>query len=1129
MLGILRCGTFAVALSWVFVGFAGAAVWTGGSGDWSDAANWRDGAKPVLGDTVHVSNAVGNVTINIDDADVSIASIRFEGASPVALTGNGLTLTGGFSTTAASNILDFPKCVAGFLSYDVAVDCDVPLAFEPASGNCGICTSGITTEFRRKVTSTGTASFRIHTGSRGNVLGTANFRAEVEAPNATLRPQQHPTGYAHFYGPVTFKDIEDYGWSGEALSFHAPGNSWGKLTLDYGNCTMACVAGSYPSNMVVALGNTHEGNNKDGSFNLGNYDTVIDRLDGDLLNGGKLIYVDTKVDSGHVRSTSEIKGGGTALPAVLTMNATADGLSSFKICDQVSLVWNPAEYRTLTMTGRVHTTTGSIEVRKGGFRMAGACSFATVSAIRLAAETRFDQASTLVGALAGVKTIDLGADARLSFPAGTAQECKAAVVNLAPGAKIELSEGTALEVAAVNVGGAFLGNGTYSGTDWIDGAGQVKVDSGKIAYWKNPAGGDWSVGANWTSGVAPTGANGLKASLTMKTTSSYTVTLDTPLEMYREDLDVSNEGGGLVTLLLAADVTVTQANISVSRGGLIDVPEGRTFTFFGTPDADSYPESVRRTIAIENGGEWRTSGGTTVITNFCGSFLVTGDGADATGKLTMSSGVFQYMNKNSGYPLSVAPGGRLDFTGGTFLLPHQGYNNKTDLKNLGGTIRIRDAVLNTAGTFAKPNGGSIAFGSGETFFEGGAELRLAGGVKVVMPSGAGETAALTFRDGAKLISSGDHIPWGLCGKTGKAIVNWNSGDSGSSAYFQVGVNSGCGELNVISGTLKGHSLGMKIGGYSANVLDAVDRVDEEASGQVTVMDGAALEIEGSLHEGWSAASDFSALVVGYGISSIDRRFAYRGRLDLYGTLLNKGGNAVIGLGKAEGTYVQHQGSSTFQTKNENGLFGQTIVGMAGGRGQLIVSNGTFEVRFGNFYVGGCSTDDLQPYSKNAPYERIPWVAPANYPADWRDADGKVAVVNGAMTVGNATILGADGKGALEMVGSSGSFTTRDLVLSNSTESVLRFVPDAGGVSPIRVTGSLAVCDDAKIALDLTGYPEGRRMSFKVLDTTGATVEGKFSLEHVSVAGVDPGESIGLRQTDSGVTVSIRRGMVLLLR
>ena len=101
--------SFAVAAAF-FVAFAaqGATrVWTGGSGDWTDIANWLDGATPSAGDTVYVSNAVDNVTINIDASGVSIASIRFEGQGTVTLTGNALTLTGadGFSPVGVTGTL----------------------------------------------------------------------------------------------------------------------------------------------------------------------------------------------------------------------------------------------------------------------------------------------------------------------------------------------------------------------------------------------------------------------------------------------------------------------------------------------------------------------------------------------------------------------------------------------------------------------------------------------------------------------------------------------------------------------------------------------------------------------------------------------------------------------------------------------------------------------------------------------------------------------------------------------------------------------------------------------------------------------------------------------------------------
>ena len=63
-------------------------VWTGGSGAWSDSANWLDGAVPSAGDTVYVSNTVANVTIEIDADAAPLEKTIVAVPEPAAVDGN---------------------------------------------------------------------------------------------------------------------------------------------------------------------------------------------------------------------------------------------------------------------------------------------------------------------------------------------------------------------------------------------------------------------------------------------------------------------------------------------------------------------------------------------------------------------------------------------------------------------------------------------------------------------------------------------------------------------------------------------------------------------------------------------------------------------------------------------------------------------------------------------------------------------------------------------------------------------------------------------------------------------------------------------------------------------------------
>jgi len=78
MTGLLVRITFGLPLILLITGstFAADAVWTGGSGDWNDAAMWQDNMVPGVGDTVFFSGAGGTVTVP-DGAPFSLSAIHF--------------------------------------------------------------------------------------------------------------------------------------------------------------------------------------------------------------------------------------------------------------------------------------------------------------------------------------------------------------------------------------------------------------------------------------------------------------------------------------------------------------------------------------------------------------------------------------------------------------------------------------------------------------------------------------------------------------------------------------------------------------------------------------------------------------------------------------------------------------------------------------------------------------------------------------------------------------------------------------------------------------------------------------------------------------------------------------------
>jgi hypothetical protein len=135
------------------------------------------------------------------------------------------------------------------------------------------------------------------------------------------------------------------------------------------------------------------------------------------------------------------------------------------------------------------------------------------------------------------------------------------------------------------------------------------------------------------------------------------------------------------------------------------------------------------------------------------------------------------------------------------------------------------------------------------------------------------------------------------------------------------------------------------------------------------------------------------------------------------------------------------------------------VGYAGGRGEIVVSNGTLAVA-GDMYLGGSFTNVFTT-NPDKPFR--------NWPFGRHDAVGELTVAGGCVSVGKNLVLGADGTGRavvcggmLEVAGS--------LVCSNAAENAAsgaELVFDLEGCesfSPLAVGGCLDVRNGARVVV-----------------------------------------------------------------
>ena len=1075
-------------------------VWTGGSGDWTDTANWLDNLTPSAGDTVYVSNAVGNVTINLDATGVSIASIRFEGKGLVTLTGNALTLTGAWSfpleTQGVFNKMNYKAGTFSFLAYGSDVECCVPLVISPASAG-GICTATNTVHFRESITIADGKTMRIHNGltpnnediaagvpSGVNILTPIYFHKEIVGKNASITPNQAPCSDIYFYDAVKVKYINMSGtYTSPVVHLFSASNSFAQMSVEYGAMYYAEAAGAFPSNAILYLCNPYSTSSK-AWFNLGNHDAVIDRVC-DLDASVTATYAaDTTRDIGSVMSTDSSKTSvrGNASPVTLTMKATADALTSCRIQDKVSIVWDPTDDYTLTFTNRASYTQGDITVKRGKVCLAGAASFPNVRSVTVATGAKFELATSVASPFS-----------------------RQTLLRLASGAKLVVPAGVSVTVGMVSVDGNFVADNTYTGTGegavgWIEGAGSVTVAaaSSGLCVWKNAASGTWNDSANWLNGRVPDGTES-GTCIYCDSADDFTVSIASAVSAFPTNFSMANAGGGRTTLSVAADVVATKSSICVGGGARVKVEDGATFLHFAElPPGYNYqgyssvPECA---FTLENGGEWLVDGGRTVFTNFCGTFEI-----QASSRLAMQGGELLYCNRGSVFPLKIYAGGMMDLHDGNFILPHHGYNYNRDIDLRGGSLVFSNMTGSAGGAFSTPTGGGLIFGSGETVFAGTSIFpEMRNGSIYLVANGEGETAHFTMKDSSYFPDSHTGRSFVMGGPSGgKTLFDYEAGVSfpEKSLCMVVGNVSGEAEFNVKSGTFKVHNYGLLV---AANIEDTnVFRSYPTTSvvAKVTVAPGTAMPILGSLNQGWNADRRICGIAVGYGNATVSPGCPFEGAMYVAGTVTNDQGCTVIGAGAGTGFYVQDGGETYLNQRAVYGFKAVTAVGMLGGKGALIVSNGTFTVAQSKMFVGGCLASEIPCHDNATTHAQVNWTA-RGLPTDAHDAQGKVAVVGGTLSAGGDVIVGSDGAGEIEMIGSSGTFTAGSLVLSNATASVVRFTADAAGVSPVNVAGKLDVTDGTEVAFDMSAYT-GSKVRFRLFSF------GSFSgdLEDVDLTVVD---------------------------
>ena len=565
----------------------------------------------------------------------------------------------------------------------------------------------------------------------------------------------------------------------------------------------------------------------------------------------------------------------------------------------------------------------------------------------------------------------------------------------------------------------------------------VRVDENGVVStltksWADAVGGDWTDGNKWNPAGVPTTDDPVKIT---EEGDSYVVQANCNALQFLT-LDVANAAEGeTATLALGGEVTVTDVPVTVGQGGVLLVSNKLTIV--------KSVEDINR-FTVEEGGK-------VVVRD-------PAEGQSAEMILSRASGL-------------------------------------TDWNLAGGEV-----VFSNTAAFKPMSTGTVQFnlGSGAMTFADQSVMypndAVSGSNPIisVTPNAAGETSTLTLANdfSDKSVARRHYLGSGALyvGDCVGGMGVLNCSGRTSSSYFQnaphllnVGFRKGAGEMNLSSGTIEMGRYGVMIGSgvMLGNPFTSSEGVDPCCATGVVRVSGGSLSGHG---QGNCLQSGVFGFCVGYGAWINVGKYGYGdfwyGRLELSGGSVDSGtagsaGDFVIGAGQGEGDVVQtggalsHSGVLNYSSKTYQQPF---VIGLFGGEGRYVISNGTASVQ-NRMFVGGATAADLDHGA-----------SPLNIRTctGRHDAKGLFALRGGTVAIGTEDvnrdlIVGADGSGEIE-VGAAGAMTVAgDFVLSNKTASVLRVAPGADGKSLGKITAKrLVITGGAKLVIDGRDLEDGIR-------------------------------------------------------
>jgi len=1104
MLFALFAAAFAVPVS-----LAGnTCTWTGGANDgkWSSAANWD--TPPVSGNDDALIFAGGAVTSENDIDDMSIGGISCSGTGTKTFNGKTIILNAmpftGYNANNGTLSRTYTLSNACTIVYNAKLDFSNTgrILLDPGVGSATF--NGDIFVRKGKTLYIGDAFVSTRDTRPARPF---YFNGRIDAPEGTIVLSQWGQSTLYMNGAV---DVLNFNFDYPASAMYLPDFAGGvkirsgQLHPWYGPLHFRCGDVFGEDLPVMDIGGSYWSSGEKGTVYLDGHTVVIDRL-GPGARAAK--YPDDTTGNSFSSST----------PATLWMKATGNTSTSNIVRGAVSIVWDPStSAATIEFKGRRSNTSGSIEVKRGTFRISDTATFTNVPSIKLGNGAVFEMAgtSTTLRPLNKLTSLEMASGSRFVVMTGaTIPFADDGTLKIAadPTARLALPAGFSQKVKCVIFHGVPLAVGKYTGTggaegtpiDFIEGTGVLEVMGEEgISYWSGDAGdGDWTTAGNWIGGVPGAGDTAM-----ILKDAVYSITGPSAIDAKHVEM---NPLDGHATLDVPGALTIS--------GTTFDVATNSTFALGVNADVEwTTPTDAADTdpvFTVRDGGEAVFSG-RFVTSNLYGRILVK-DGAS----LRFDNAQFHAAppaNKSYGRVIR-AVGSTVAITNSNIVLGYN-FNNSSDLANVptlsiggGSTTTIHDTYLR----LDQWVWGTI-FGTGEATLSGNTHLSMHYYIRGVFGAeNEGEESLLRVTDSAIIDGPQElAVGAGVQNTRSRLVIDSQNAMVTSGSGFQVGCENGYGEVEVRAGLLQGGgSYGMHIGYKKPQSNNGAD--GQFPTGVVKVC-GGAFQVRGNV-----GTSSPMGLVVGDGNPLSGANYTasrYTGILELSsGSVTNDRGHAIFGFAHAFGRMAQSGGNfvSTISLP--------AVIGMAGGEGEWLQSGGSATFRR-NVYVGGAITNVLNVGT---------WKHAAIMSR--HDAQGLLAVTGGTFAVdGNYDIVVAsDGEGVISVSG-DGAISARDVILSNTVDTAsgvtrvatLKVVVDADGkVGSIAARGRFVIRDGAKFVCDLSGY-SGKKTLFRLV--SAQSVEGSFAPQNIEFTG-PYAKFAELRQSGSTIEVALNRGTMILLK